>query len=587
MAPRRRVAVVTAILAATTGVLAAPALAADDGVTLCSELGGRADGIHLTGDLVADSGDCWISDSVVEGDVVVRAEGLLSLGHGVVEGDLRVAGDATTTQVEVRGDVVAESPGATVVLSSSDVRRSVRGDAYHLQWYRTTIGGDLAVRVHGGEMRTTDGRVAGSATTWGGKVYLRGTRFDGGLSVHGAEGRNVTTRDRTVWLCDVHVAGDLTFVDLREPLRREPDPARGLCQGDVTPTVTVDGDLVVRDSAPLSHYPPALTLTDFHVAGDLVCTGNVGRLVVASDVVVGGERHGQCAGAPMAGAGAAPPAAAAVVAAEGVPAASATTTSTGTLRCSDVAGVVAHRRVEGDLLVDGDCHLTKAVVTGDAVVEQGARLWATSSAVKGDVLAEGRVVLDRATVHGGIRVDGAASSLAAQDATVVRSIRGAYPDVVDLIRATVGGNVAVEVTTWVAFTDSELQGHVWAEGTSWVTRSTFARDVTARTAIRTAYPTPGHPYVWWCDARIAGNLNLKGMRTSVRLPDPAPGDPCGGQPARNVVAGFLRVVQPLTDGPMVVRSFDVAGDFVCAARPGRVVIGPDVTVGGRRGDTCD
>lgn len=527
MAPRRRVAVVTAILAATTGVLAAPALAADDGVTLCSELGGRADGIHLTGDLVADSGDCWISDSVVEGDVVVRAEGLLSLGHGVVEGDLRVAGDATTTQVEVRGDVVAESPGATVVLSSSDVRRSVRGDAYHLQWYRTTIGGDLAVRVHGGEMRTTDGRVAGSATTWGGKVYLRGTRFDGGLSVHGAEGRNVTTRDRTVWLCDVHVAGDLTFVDLREPLRREPDPARGLCQGDVTPTVTVDGDLVVRDSAPLSHYPPALTLTDFHVAGDLVCTGNVGRLVVA------------------------------------------------------------HRRVEGDLLVDGDCHLTKAVVTGDAVVEQGARLWATSSAVKGDVLAEGRVVLDRATVHGGIRVDGAASSLAAQDATVVRSIRGAYPDVVDLIRATVGGNVAVEVTTWVAFTDSELQGHVWAEGTSWVTRSTFARDVTARTAIRTAYPTPGHPYVWWCDARIAGNLNLKGMRTSVRLPDPAPGDPCGGQPARNVVAGFLRVVQPLTDGPMVVRSFDVAGDFVCAARPGRVVIGPDVTVGGRRGDTCD
>lgn len=587
-------------------------------IVTCSEYDGVVRDARVESSLVVD-GPCTVERTVVTGDVVVSAQGRLFGHDATFERDLVVSG-YVSTGAEILGDVRLAAPMAELYVEGATVRGDLRGDARELGVYGARVDGALDITLHGGYLILAGLQVQGAATTRGGEVHVDGGHFAQGLTMVAPRGFPATSTERSVWMCDVVVDGDLTLVDLRNPLRREPWFDYDPCGGRDGPSI-VGGTLTIRDSAPVSLFPPAQTVTFFRVAGDLVCTGNVGGIAVAPDVTVGGERRGQCAGTAGASssAGVAPgevPSLRAdgALASDGAPPIDGTLPSDGALpadgalpsddalpsdgavaadpapaaatRCSDLGGEVAHRRVVGDLLVDVECRLHRAAVTGDAVVARGGRLWATWSTVKGDVRAQGRVVLQRSSVYGGVRLSGSAFS--ADDVTVRRSVRGTGP-VVDLAHTRVEGNVNVTGQLYVAFTDSEVIGPVRAVGPLWVTGSTFRQDVTSDYA-GSSYPVPGHPDVWLCGATVEGDLTFTRLHGSLRRADPTPGDPCGGAEARSTVEGSLAVLdpEPWTEGDttITVRHLDVAGDVECRADPGVVVIGADVTVGGQRLGEC-
>lgn len=300
--------------AAVVALLAVPASAqaAPDGVT-CD---GRVDG-DVAGDLHVPAGaGCAVVGGVVTGDAVVAAGATLGLERAAVRGDLVAGGWVTTVSSTVKGDVVLREGGrlrwssvyggirltgrdTSLTLDDVTVRRSVRGTAAEVTVRDSHVEG--AVNVTGtGTQAYARNPVTIVGSEVGGWVDLERTQTWLSLSeVH----RGFTARRAfDVRMCRATIAGDLTIQDTRLETDHRGIPDNGIVIGSPgvcgAPSADVPSVVVGGTVRLLRNTALGVEIQDAAVDGDLVCRENAGELgpgVTVRDVVVGGQRLGQCA----------------------------------------------------------------------------------------------------------------------------------------------------------------------------------------------------------------------------------------------------------------------------------------------------
>jgi hypothetical protein len=245
----------------------------------------------------------------------------------------------------------------------------------------------------------------------------------------------------------------------------------------------------------------------------------------------------------------------ALVPATGTPARAATAA----LRCSELGGVVAHQRLDGDLVVDGLCEVRKVGVTGDLIVEPAGRLAGSSMTVKGDLVLAGAADLWSASVYGSVTLDGPAATLTGGMITARHSIRGDGRRLA-LVSARVEGDVDVTVTVDVTLARGTVGGVLTARG--------GVLDL-AVTTVRQAVTSDGASSVRICASRLDGDLTVTGSRGPISLgtlDDVAERCPQDGWDGPLTIAGTLRV-HDAAAGLRILQVY-LDGDLVCSGTTG-------------------
>jgi hypothetical protein len=143
----------------------------------------------------------------------------------------------------------------------------------------------------------------------------------------------------------------------------------------------------------------------------------------------------------------------------------AATTGTGSYRCSDFDGRIAHRQLVGDLILDGSCLLEQVHVTGSLLGGADAGpLGLHDSTVDGDVRSTSNINLYGSLVRGGVVSDaGDGGGVNIRDSSVRRSVRG-QAETLGVFSSGIGGALTFSGTAWSSVWDSSVAGTTTLRG---------------------------------------------------------------------------------------------------------------------------
>lgn len=293
---RTAVATAAVTLAACVGAappaLAAPASAVDAPVDQPADVTVCRPGTVLpplvAGDLVVEPGCGFLDGLVVRGDVRFTPDADMIFQAGRIEGDVEVGRDATVylTLTQVRGGIRLDDARA-LRLESSDVARSVRGDADIVSVTRSDVAGAVNVAVPAAE---TAGGVVVSQSDVGGWVNVHGgvNRVTGSWLARGLTFSSV----RAARVCETDVLADVTVRWSRGGVTFGGRAYDALCTDEAPPVPNTFGaGLLVVGNA------ESVRLRDTAVAGGLDCRNNRRGVQVAPTTAVAGARTGQCVSA--------------------------------------------------------------------------------------------------------------------------------------------------------------------------------------------------------------------------------------------------------------------------------------------------
>ncbi len=224
--------------------------------------------------------------------------------------------------------------------------------------------------------------------------------------------------------------------------------------------------------------------------------------------------------------------------------------------------------IEGDLVGDVSCHVTRVQVLGDVHVDAGAHLGLYTSVVEGDVVSVGAVYLDGTIVLRDVHLTGGAG-LATYAAHVHGSVQAAGSIILD--DSTIDGDLLAAASAtqpWLRVVGTTVRGDVVGHGGD----MTFAWSHVGEDLSLARWTN-----LRICEGTVGGDVLL----TSAAGTGALGASSCGGRGP--TIWGSLTAVD-VQPSVSVLRT-SVGRDLRCVASPGLVQLF-SVTVGGFRDPGC-